>query len=256
MNNQANDILPVARLNFAPGETIVKEGDYGTSIYQILEGEVSIFTGAADKEVSLAVLGPGEIIGEMLFLSGDRVQRSASAKAVSEAVLEAWHPSRIQQEYDEMPFVIRTLANQTVAHLKQMNRILSELTEQQAKQTRRQPAAASAAQTRAFRKDVDIDCLYLPAESPASTKLWSKLKNVSLEGLRIEVSKTNVDSHPHAKGSMFIGSFFLPNGKRFTFRMAIVNSMVLPDNRTFSFGCIFIGLSETQKSVITSLVGR
>lgn len=256
MNDQQSDLLPVAQLTFTPGETIVKEGDYGISIYQIAEGEVTIYTGVGKQEVVLATLGPGEIIGEMLFLSGDRVQRSASARAASEVVLEAWHPSRIQQEYDEMPFVIRTIANQTVAHLKQMNRILTELTEQQSKQARRPKAASEAGPPRAFRKAVDIDCLYLPAESAVSTKLWSKLKNISHEGLRMEVNKSNADEIPHNKGSMFIGSFFLPNGKRFTFRVAVVNSMVQPDNRTLSFGCIFVGLSDNQKRIIASLVGR
>jgi CRP-like cAMP-binding protein len=249
-------VLPVVRLAYAPGETIVKEGDYGVSIYQIIEGEVTVFTVRDDEEVTLATLGPGEVIGEMLFVAGgDRIPRSAGARAVSAAVLEAWHPSRIQQEFDEMPFIIRHIANQTVSHLKQMNRMLGELSVQKEKQTARQPADNGGPQERAYRKDVNLDCLYRPSESPADVKLWGKIKNLSREGLRLEADKANAAQHEHGKGSMFIASFFLPKGKRFTFRMAVVNTMVQPDNKTLSFGCIFIGLSEAHKRVIAAIVG-
>lgn len=257
MNEKKMDILPVVQLRYAPGEQIVKEGDYGISIYQILDGEVSIFTGSGKQEVVLATLGPGEIIGEMVFLSGDRLPRSASARAIKEVVLEAWHPSRIQQEYDEMPFLIRNIANQTVSHLKQMNRILTELTEQKrAKPISISGVDAEGGPPRAFRREVNFDCLYMPVESNVAEKFWAKLKNISREGLRLEANKDNAKVVPHNKGNMFIGSFFLPNGKRFTFRVAIVNYRVLPDNRTLSFGCIFVGLSENQQKTIARLIAH
>lgn len=255
MTASHDNTLPVARLNFAAGETIVKEGDYGISIYQVVDGQVAIFSGPPEEEVELATLGAGEVIGEMLFMAGDQVPRSASARAVTPAVLEAWHPSRIQQEFDEMPFVIRHIANQTVSHLKQMNRMLGELRAQRNKRDRVPAAEGADRPERARRKDVNLDCLYRPAESPASVKLWGKIKNISREGLRLELKKENAAQHPHGKGSMFIGSFFLPKGKRFTFRMAVVNNMVLADNQTVSVGCIFIGLSEVHKRVVAAIVG-
>ena len=247
--------LPAVRLNYEPGETIVKAGDYGISIYLIIKGEVTLFTGSSGEEVTLATLGPGELIGETLFMSGNHEPRSASARAVTPTVLEAWHPARIQQEYDEMPFVIRHIANQTVAHLKQMTRMMVELQNRKEK-----PGASTGADTaevseREARKEVNLDILYRPSDGPADLKLWGKIRNISREGLRIEVKKENADQHSHGKGSMFIGSFFLPKGKRFTFRMVVVNAMALPDDRTLSFGCIFIGLPDTHKRVIAAIVG-
>jgi CRP-like cAMP-binding protein len=256
MSEKQDEILPVVQLRYAPGEQIVKEGDYGISIYQIVDGEVTVFTGAGKQEVVLATLGPGEIFGEMVFLSGDRLPRSASARALKEVVLEAWHPSRIQQEYKEMPFIIRSIANQTVSRLKQMNRVLTELAEQhQIELALKEGVDAAGGPARPFRKEVQFDCLYLPAESNVSQRFYGKLRNISHEGLRMEANKDNAKIVPHNKGSMFIGSFFLPDGKRFTFRVAIVNYRVLPDNRTLSFGCIFVGLSETQKRTIARLIG-
>ncbi|MFH1980603.1 MAG: cyclic nucleotide-binding domain-containing protein [Pseudomonadota bacterium] len=255
MATSLSKTLPVVRLNYEPGETIVKAGDYGISIYQVIEGEVTVFTGPPGDEVNLATIGPGEVLGEMLFMTGDQEPRSASARAVTQTVLDAWHPSRIQQEYDEMPFVIRHIANQTVSHLKQMNRMLAELATQKDKPGHGTGADTAGTPEREFRKEVSLDCLYRPSDSPETVKLWGKIRNISLEGLRIEVKQENAAQHHHGKGSMFICSFFLPKGKRFTFRMAVVNSMVQPDNQTLSFGSIFIGLSDAHKRVLSAIVG-
>lgn len=247
--------LPAVRLNYEPGETIVKAGDYGISIYLIIKGEVALFTGPSGQEVTLATLGPGALIGETLFMSGDHEPRAAGARAVTPTVLEAWHPARIQQEYDEMPFVIRHIANQTVAHFKQMTRMMVELETQKEKPGASTGAETAAVTEREARKEVNLDLLYRPSDGPADLKLWGKIRNISREGLRIEMKKENAAQRSHGKGSMFIGSFFLPKGKRFTFRMAVVNAMALPDKQTLSIGCIFIGLSDIHKRVIAAIVG-
>jgi CRP-like cAMP-binding protein len=250
-----NNMLSVANLKFAPGETIVKEADYGISIYQIIKGEVEVFAGPEPDEASLATLGPGEIIGEMVFLAGYDTPRSATARAVTEVELEAWHPSRIKQEYDEMPFAVKHIANQVVARLKSTNRIIRELKDQRQKKTAPKKAARKQAKKRAFRKTVNVEVLYRPVNSAPDVKLWGKVKNLSLAGLRLFAKTDNADAHSHDAGEMFICSMFLPNGKRFNFRMKIQNSMVAPDNKSLSFGCQFVGLTESNKQVISAFVG-
>jgi len=75
-------IPPIITLSYKKGDLIFKQGDYGISMYKIIEGKVLVFKESGDREVILASLGQGEIIGEMTFLSGPNVPRNASAKAV------------------------------------------------------------------------------------------------------------------------------------------------------------------------------
>ena len=71
---------------YKAGETIFLAGDEGQSMYTIAEGivRVSIVTPNA-KEVTLAELSKGDVLGEIAALDGR--QRSASAKAASKCTL-------------------------------------------------------------------------------------------------------------------------------------------------------------------------
>ena len=86
-------------LKYLKGEQIIKQGDYGISIYKILSGKVQIFRKSEGVEVPLATLGPGAIIGEMAFLSKDAEVRSASAGAIEDTELEVWHPRELVKKY-------------------------------------------------------------------------------------------------------------------------------------------------------------
>ena len=122
MQKESDILLPAVRLEYEKDELIVKEGDYGISIYQVVEGKVEVFIKSNGKKTSITTLGPGEIIGEMIFLTGNKTRRSASVKAAEDSVLEAWHPTRILKEYEAMPFIIRHIANQSVNHLIRVDR--------------------------------------------------------------------------------------------------------------------------------------
>lgn len=78
--------LPAVKLEYQPGDLIVKQGDYGISIYHILEGKVGIYFKSESEEVLLDSLGPGEVIGEMIFLMGYSSTRSASVRAIEASV--------------------------------------------------------------------------------------------------------------------------------------------------------------------------
>ena len=45
-----NKIPPLVRLNYNKSELIMKEGDYGISIYKVLKGRVRVFKGSGDSE--------------------------------------------------------------------------------------------------------------------------------------------------------------------------------------------------------------
>ena len=68
---------------FAPGETIFREGTPGEKLYVILDGEVRISKHIPGTgEEALAILGRGEIFGEMALV--DQRPRSADSVAHDE----------------------------------------------------------------------------------------------------------------------------------------------------------------------------
>jgi len=66
---------------YPAGSVVIKEGDYGDSMFLIVEGQVRIYRG----EVELTTLGPRAYFGEMSILDGE--PRSASAAAASDCLL-------------------------------------------------------------------------------------------------------------------------------------------------------------------------
>jgi small-conductance mechanosensitive channel/CRP-like cAMP-binding protein len=71
---------------FAPGETIVREGDRGSSMFVVEEGRLSVSAhGTVGQSQKLAVLEAGSAFGEVSLLTGDA--RTATVRALTEAML-------------------------------------------------------------------------------------------------------------------------------------------------------------------------
>lgn len=68
---------------YGDGDTIIHQGDAGSSMYVIQEGEVEVIRSCQGYTVQLAVLGEGDIFGE-LSLFGD-AKRSATVRALGNA---------------------------------------------------------------------------------------------------------------------------------------------------------------------------
>ena len=75
----------VPRRSFPAGSLVVREGDPGTEAYVIAEGQCAAFHGIGPEEMTLRVMGPGEVFGETAIFS--EKPRSASVRAVTDAVL-------------------------------------------------------------------------------------------------------------------------------------------------------------------------
>ncbi|MBJ6109044.1 cyclic nucleotide-binding domain-containing protein [Hymenobacter sp. BT523] len=92
--NVLSSIVPIMKeVTFREGEEIFAQGDIGTSLFILHDGQVGIFTGTQQ----LATFGPGDFFGELALL--DAEPRSATAAALSEVLA-----FRIDQEdfYDVM----------------------------------------------------------------------------------------------------------------------------------------------------------
>ncbi len=83
MNNNTATDSPEAyrdhRRRFSPGATLFREGEAGECAYIIERGHVVITSLVNGRNLRLAVLGPGEIVGEMALV--DRGVRTATATA-------------------------------------------------------------------------------------------------------------------------------------------------------------------------------
>ncbi len=201
-------------LHYKKGELIMKEGDYGLSIYKILKGKVKIFTTSGKTVTSLATLGPGEIFTEETFLSGLLEPRSASARAIKNTELEVWHPARLSEEYDQMPLIIKYIIDQSLNHLNQMDRYVDLQTkkkeEEEKKRLEKEPEGSLR---RYYRREFNRECVYCPPGSSRMDKLTGQIKNISLHGVGMSVSAKNTVNFPHRRGDEFEISTTLPNGQ-------------------------------------------
>ncbi|MGH9317134.1 MAG: cyclic nucleotide-binding domain-containing protein [Thermoanaerobaculia bacterium] len=80
-----------------PAESLIfREGDSGDALYAIARGRVRISRHIAGGEEALAILGPGEIFGEMTILDPDSAGRSADARAHEDTLLLELSRSRFE----------------------------------------------------------------------------------------------------------------------------------------------------------------
>jgi Fe-S-cluster-containing hydrogenase component 2/CRP-like cAMP-binding protein len=97
-------------LTLLPGAVVMHEGEYGRSIYLILEGRFELSTAGSDgRALPLAILRRGEYMGEHGLLTGQ--QRSATARSQSSAVvLEV--PEQVMQRLMEIVPAVRNFFEQ------------------------------------------------------------------------------------------------------------------------------------------------
>ncbi len=106
-------------LRFSPGEAVVREGDPGDSLYQLVIGQVEVRkqqTGHGD--LAVAQLHPGDIFGEMSLLTDS--PRSASVMAINECVLLEVAQQHIAPLIQRNPSLMEELAHLVTARRDQL----------------------------------------------------------------------------------------------------------------------------------------
>ena len=83
--DQLSRLAALARPRRYGGDQVIfNEGDPGASLYVIMQGRVKIARSSPDgKERTIALLGPGDLFGELALLDGDA--RSADAVALEDS---------------------------------------------------------------------------------------------------------------------------------------------------------------------------
>ena len=134
---ETKKIPPIVHLSYSKGELILKEGDYGISIYKIVKGNVRIFRMLGEHKITLATLGKGEVFGEMTFFNFLLEPRSASVETMDDVVLEVWHSALLADEYKRISPMLRYVLNQTLSRLLKLNKVVSDLSAKQSEKARR-----------------------------------------------------------------------------------------------------------------------
>jgi CRP/FNR family transcriptional regulator len=217
----------VTVLKYKKGEQIIKQGDYGISIYIILNGYVEVFRESDGADIVLGTLGPGDIFGEMIFLTRGVEVRSASARALQDSEIEVWHPDDLAKKYEEIAPVLKTMINQVLRRLLRMHKLLDKMAPKIAAQREATEGQRTSKESRRryYRKNLDVECDYLPLHAGKELRnpMKGRIKNVSMTGLRMEVSSVNASSASHEPGSSFRIETVLPNGQPLKLTAKIVN---------------------------------
>lgn len=86
------------------GDTIVRPGDVGDEMFVVLEGAVEVWGGSEAHPVSLAMLGPGQVFGEIAFVS--RTPRTAKVMAVNDVKLLVLTQAFLRKALKNMPQIV------------------------------------------------------------------------------------------------------------------------------------------------------
>ena len=128
LNEQQFSLLSsrIQKISLRRGEVLFVEGDEGDRLYIITEGKIKLGHSSEDgRESLLAILGPGEMIGELTLF--DPGPRSTTATAVSPASMLCLEHSDLVQILDTNPEVAKHLLRALAQRLRRTNESLSDL---------------------------------------------------------------------------------------------------------------------------------
>ena len=99
-------------VRFAPGQTLISEGEVGDAAYIIEEGHCAVYKGEGAEQVLLREMGPGEVFGETAILAA--CPRTATVVAKTDVRVMAVNREVLEAELEGlkpwMARLVRTLA--------------------------------------------------------------------------------------------------------------------------------------------------
>lgn len=108
------------------GSILFHEGDSGDQLYVVVDGKIKLGRhGSTGRENLLAILGPGQMFGELSLF--DPGPRSTTATAVTKCTLRVLEHSELTPWLSGRPEVAKGLLGQLAARLRRANDVVSDL---------------------------------------------------------------------------------------------------------------------------------
>jgi CRP/FNR family transcriptional regulator, cyclic AMP receptor protein len=128
LDDEAADALraTMVQTEVPRGQVLFHEGDPGDRLYVIVEGKVKLGRASGDgRENLLAILGPGEMFGELSLF--DPGPRNAAATAVADTLLLGLGSEDLTSWLSDRPDVARQLLRALARRLRRTNENLADL---------------------------------------------------------------------------------------------------------------------------------
>jgi len=113
------------RRNFEPGRNVMTVDQPGEVVYIILHGTVKIHIEQGERDVILAILGAGDMLGEMSLI--DSVGRSASAVTLENTLMLWMDKNTFNYMLDNFPPVARNLVKIMSARVRLSDQMIQAL---------------------------------------------------------------------------------------------------------------------------------
>jgi CRP/FNR family cyclic AMP-dependent transcriptional regulator len=121
---ELSSAMGTVRLN--KGEILFHEGDTGDRLYVVVSGKIKLGrSGSAGRENLLAVLGPGQMFGELSLF--DPGPRSTTATAVTACEIRTLEHDELMTWLVGRPEVARGLLAQLAGRLRRANDVVADL---------------------------------------------------------------------------------------------------------------------------------
>lgn len=107
------------------GEYLFREGDPSLAMYVIKSGKLGILKSKGNSEITLAELGPGDMLGEMAFF--DQKPRSASARALADTAVIELPFKALNAQFKTFPEWSKAIMRTVNNHLRNANQKIKSL---------------------------------------------------------------------------------------------------------------------------------
>lgn len=123
-----------------PGEWIIREGDPASFMFVLLNGELEVVShgGSNNADVRVALLGPGDWVGEMAMIDHNQ-QRSASVRSLAPTLLmrltsEQMSAANRERDLDLYATLMTNIARELGRRLRVADRLIARTSAAVAKQ--------------------------------------------------------------------------------------------------------------------------
>jgi len=100
--------------NFRDGDIVIKEGSVGDWVYVILSGSVEVSKMIGGTKLVLDHLGKGEIFGELSFIGGGKMKRSATVMAAGPTIVGIIDRNFLDTEFNKLSSEFRSILISTI----------------------------------------------------------------------------------------------------------------------------------------------